>query len=115
MKNYSPSRNRLLLIYIVFLWSSFLFIQSIQAQNFSTIPHLKRQGTATQLIVHDKPFLMLGGELGNSSASDLEYMALIWPKLKAMHLNTILVPFYWEFIEPQEGKFDFTLVDSLIY
>jgi beta-galactosidase GanA len=42
-------------------------------------------------------------------------MTTIWPKLRAMHLNTILVPFYWEFLEPQEGKFDFTLVDSLIY
>jgi beta-galactosidase GanA len=57
---------------------------------------------------------MLGGELGNSSASDLKYMAPIWPKLKAMRLNTILVPVYWELVEPQEGKFDFKLVDELI-
>jgi len=115
MKKYSTSSYRLLSIYVVFLWSSFLFIQSIQAQNSSAIPHLQKQGTATQLIVHEKPFLMLGGELENSSTSDLKYMAPIWPKLKAMHLNTILMPFYWEFLEPQEGKFDFTLVDSLIY
>jgi beta-galactosidase GanA len=71
-------------------------------------------GTATQLIVHNKPFLMLGGELGNSSASDMKYMAPVWPKLKAMGLNTILIPVYWELIEQQEGNFDFTLVDSLI-
>ena len=31
-----------------------------------------------------------------------------------MHLNTILAPVYWELLEPSEGKFDFTLVDSLI-
>ena len=115
MKKYSTSSYRLLSICVVFLCSSFLFIQSIQAQNSSAIPHLQKQGTATQLIVHEKPFLMLGGELGNSNTSDLKYMAPIWPKLKAMHLNTILMPFYWEFLEPQEGKFDFTLVDSLIY
>jgi len=114
MKKYSPSPYRLSSIYAVFLWFSFLFLQTIWAQNSSAIPHLKRQGTATQLIVHDKPFLMLGGELGNSSASDMKYMATIWPKLKAMHLNTILVPVYWELLEPQEEKFDFTLVDSVL-
>jgi hypothetical protein len=79
------------------------------------IPHLQRQGAATQLIVHGKPFLMIGGELGNSSASDLAYMKPIWPKLVQMHLNTVLVPVYWELLEPAEGKFDFTLVDSIIY
>jgi len=88
--------------------------QSLAADAHAT-PHLKKQHAATQLIVHNKPFLMLGGELGNSSASDLNYMAPIWPKLKAMRLNTILVPVYWELLEPQEGRFDFTLVNSLIF
>jgi beta-galactosidase GanA len=78
------------------------------------IPHLKKQGTATQLIVDGKPFLMLGGELGNSSASDLKYMQPIWPKLMKMNLNTVLTPVYWELVEPEEGKFDFALVDGLI-
>ena len=61
------------------------------------------------------PFLVLGGEVGNSSASSLTYMAPVWQKAKAMHFNTVLVPVYWELLEPIEGKFDFTLVDSLIY
>jgi beta-galactosidase GanA len=78
------------------------------------IPHLRRQGTATQLIVDGRPFLILGGELGNSSASDLEYMEPVWPKLVAMNLNTVLAPVYWDLIEPKEGTFDFTLVDGLI-
>jgi hypothetical protein len=34
-------------------------------------PHLRKHGTATQLVVDGEPFLVLGGELGNSSASDL--------------------------------------------
>ena len=89
--------------------------QSSYSQNYVSTPYLKKQGTAVQLIVHGKPFLILGGELGNSSPSNMEYMANIWQKLKTMRLNTILVPVYWELIEPQEGCYDFTLVDSIIY
>jgi hypothetical protein len=78
------------------------------------IPHLRTQGTAVQLVVHDKPFLVLGGELGNSSASDPGYMETVWRKAIALHMNTVLAPVYWELIEPIEGRFDFTLLDGLI-
>lgn len=80
----------------------------------SDVPHLERRGAATQLIVDGKPFLVLGGELHNSSSSSIAYMAPIWPHLAAMHLNTVLVPVAWETIEPQEGTFDFTVVDGLL-
>ncbi|MFN8257103.1 MAG: DUF5597 domain-containing protein [Bacteroidales bacterium] len=81
---------------------------------FHSIPHIEKTGTTARLIVDDKPFLILGGELGNSSFTSVEYMKPIWPKLKAMHLNTVLAPVYWELIEPTEGKFDFNLYDQLI-
>ena len=78
------------------------------------IPHLRKQGTATQLVVGGKPFLVLGGELGNSTSSSLEYMAPIWQKLVSLNLNTVLAPVYWELTEPDEGSFDFSLVDGLL-
>lgn len=77
-------------------------------------PRLEPQGTAARLVVHNKPFLILGGELGNSSASSATYMAPHWARLKQMHLNTVLAPVSWELIEPQEGRFDWTSVDALV-
>jgi beta-galactosidase GanA len=79
-----------------------------------TPPYLQRQQAATQLIVNGKPFLIRGGELGNSTAASLEYLKPFWPKFAAMHLNTILAPVYWDLTEPEEGKFDFTLIDGVI-
>jgi hypothetical protein len=40
-----------------------------------SMPHLRRQGTAIQLIVDGKPFLIRGGEIGNSTASNPAYLA----------------------------------------
>jgi beta-galactosidase GanA len=89
--------------------------QSVTAQpkNMS-IPYLQKSGKSTQLVVEGKPFLILGGELGNSSASNLDYMRPIWKKMKLMNCNTVLAPVYWELLEPQKGRFDFTLIDSFI-
>src|SRR5205809_4778812 len=87
--------------------SLILFTSICNAQQ-SRSPYLRKQGSATQLIVDDKPFLVLGGELGNSSSSNVEYMRPIWPKLASLNLNTVLIPVYWELIEPAEGKFDFS-------
>ena len=78
------------------------------------IPHLRKQGSATQLIVDGSPFLVIGGELHNSSSSDLAYMKAIWQRMVDLNINTVLTPVSWELIEPEEGRFDFTLIDGLI-
>jgi beta-galactosidase GanA len=91
-----------------------ILLFSIINLNGQQIPNLKKVGNKTQLFVNEKPFLVLGGELGNSTATSMENMVDVWPKMKDMHLNTILVPIYWELIEPQEGRFDFTLYKELI-
>ena len=77
-------------------------------------PHLEKRGGVTQLIVNDKPWLVLGCELGNSTSSSREYMQSVWPKLKESGVNTVLAVVSWEQTEPVEGQFDFTVVDDLV-
>jgi len=67
-----------------------------------------------QLVVDGKPFLILGGELNESTPSSGDYMKPIWPRLVEENLNTVFAAVSWELIEPEEGQFDFSSVDSLI-
>jgi len=80
----------------------------------SSLPTLKKKDAATQLIVNDAPFLMIAGEIHNSSASTVEYMTPLFSKLKDMHLNSVFVTVAWEQFEPQEGVFDYTLLDAIL-
>jgi hypothetical protein len=105
------TKNIYLLILICLM--SFSCKQQTQTAD-KEIPHLEKRGSATQLIVDGKPFLVLGGELQNSSSSSREYMKEFWPKLETSGLNTILAAVEWSLVEPVEGKFDFTIVDNLI-
>ena len=91
-----------------------LALAAAWGQEGSEYPHLRRQGTATQLIVDGKPFLALAGELGNNSATSIEYLKPFWPKLIQSGLNTVLAAVSWAQIEPAEGKFDFSVLDGVI-
>jgi len=69
---------------------------------------------AVQMIVDGEPFLMLAGELHNSSASTEEYLDAIWPRIKSLNLNSLMVALAWEQFEPIEGEYDFSLIDAII-
>jgi hypothetical protein len=84
------------------------------AQNTDGTPHLQKQGTATQLLVDGKPFIALTGELGNNSATSLENMEPVWPKLVAGNLNSAIIGISWAQFEPEEGKFNYAQVDGVI-
>jgi hypothetical protein len=99
--------------YVKFLISLFLCAVACEAQT-APLPQIRQSGSVKQFFVDDKPFIMLSGELHNSSASSIEYMRPIWDKLAALHLNTVIGTASWELVEPEEGKFDFALVDSQI-
>jgi hypothetical protein len=82
-----------------------------QAAARADMPHLEKRDGMTKLIVDGRPFICVAGELANSSSTDVETMKLAWPRLAKMNLNTILSVVSWDEIEPEEGKFDFWLVD----
>ena len=76
--------------------------------------YLRLHGNAVQLIVDGSPFIVLGGELGNSSAACASDIETNFTRLRKMGLNTVLVPAYWDLTEPVEGQFDFTLTDKVL-
>jgi beta-galactosidase GanA len=83
----------------------------LAALRAAELPHIKIENGTGQLIVKGQPFLILGGELGNSSAGTAAQADLIVAKLAAMNVNTILMPVAWEQVEPKEGSFDFSTLD----
>ncbi len=107
MKTNLIIRSTLLSIFVVITFSCI-------SKTKHEIPHLQKQGTTSQLIVDGKPFLILGGEVSNTASSSLDYMNSVWPKLNQMNFNTVLVAVAWGWVEPEEGKFDFSLVDGLL-
>jgi beta-galactosidase GanA len=78
------------------------------------LPHLQRNGDATQLMVDGAPYLALAGELHNSSASSPEYMRPLWDQLARNGVRTVIGAASWELVEPEEGRYDFTAVDDQI-
>lgn len=81
---------------------------------FPKMPHLRKTKNSQQLIVNGEPFMMLAGELHNSSLSSAEYMSTVWPTMREMNINTLLGSVTWEMIEPEEGHFDFSELDKVI-
>lgn len=107
-------KKKLLLVVLIALTSMMMLAQKATQIAPTLLPQIKQNGAVKQMFVDGKPFIMLSGELHNSSASSIEYMKPIWDKLAAMHLNSVVSTVNWELVEPEEGKFNFDLVDAQI-
>jgi len=81
--------------------------------NKESMPQIIEKDGRHALLVDGLPFFMLGGQAHNSSAWP-GMMPQVWSAVKTMNANTLEIPIYWEQIEPQPGKFDFSLVDTLL-
>ncbi|MGB8260983.1 MAG: DUF5597 domain-containing protein [Terracidiphilus sp.] len=76
-------------------------------------PKLVQKDGRYALMVDGRPFLVLGGQIHNSSSWPSE-LDQVWQSMAAMHANTIEAPVYWEQFEAEQGKFDYTNVDALV-
>lgn len=81
---------------------------------FAQLPYLEKSASSTRMIVNGKPFLVLAGELHNSTSSDIEALSGVWKRMAGMNLNTVIATASWELVEPVEGTYDFTLVDAIL-
>lgn len=77
-------------------------------------PSIESGLSSVRVIANDKPMLIIGGELGNSSASTPEDVKRTFAHLHKMGLNTVLAPVSWELIEPVEGRFDMSSLDVIL-
>jgi hypothetical protein len=78
-----------------------------------TMPQIIEKDGRHALLVDGQPFFMLGGQAHNSSAWP-GMLPKVWLAVETIHANTLEIPIYWEQIEAQPGKFNFSLVDTLL-
>lgn len=67
------------------------------------LPRIEKKQGAWQMTVDGEPYLMLAGELHNSSTGSSHYMADIWQRMAKKNLNTVIAAVSWELVEPEEG------------
>jgi beta-galactosidase GanA len=82
--------------------------------NIKDIPHLEKRDGMTKLIVDGHPFICIAGELSNTASSDREATKATIERLAQANFNTILTVVSWDLVEPEEGKFDFSMIDYQI-
>ena len=95
----------------------FFFMFVLSCSHTYALPSLQRKGTATQLLVEGKPFLMLGVETTNKlldDPSDLPHLDENLSMYKRAGVNTVLIPVTWASLEPVEDQYDYTMIDALI-
>ncbi len=94
---------------IIFLLTGKIFGQA----DLEPIPKIIEKDGRHALLVDGSPFFILGGQAHNSSAWPA-LLPQVWLAAEEMHLNTLEVPIYWEQVEAEQEKFDFSLIDTLL-
>jgi hypothetical protein len=90
----------------------FAFIALPQAMAVEA-PQLVQKDGRYALMVEGRPYLVLGGQIHNSSAWPSE-LPQVWQSMADLHANTMEAPVYWEQFEAQQGHFGYTNVDQLV-
>jgi len=106
----SPNGLLAFSVLLSFLVTSLAICVSARA---TEAPRLEQRDGRYTLLVDGRPFLILGGQIHNSSAWPGE-LPQVWESMEALHANTVEAPVYWEQFEPREGAFDYTNIDQLV-
>jgi len=83
------------------------------AQKTAEIPHFVKKNGRNAFIVDGTPYLLLGSQANNSSNYPAA-LPKVWRGVEMLGANTLEIPVAWEQIEPTEGHFDFSYVDTLL-
>lgn len=106
--------NKMALIISATILVSFINIGLIPAQTkVHEIPKLVQKDGRFALLVDGAPFFMFGGQSSNSSTWPA-MLPNVWSTIESMHANTLEIPIYWEQVEPQPGKYDFSMLQMLL-
>jgi len=95
------------------LVTSLSFLMAAAGAAAADIPQIVKKDGRFALMVDGAPFVILGGQAQNSSNYPLA-LNKVFAAIKDMNANTLEIPVAWEQIEPVEGKFDFSYVDTLV-
>jgi hypothetical protein len=98
------------------LFAFLAFVLAFAASSFAfadSAPQIVQKDGRYALLVDGHPYLILGGQVHNSSGWPSE-LPQVWESMAALHANTVAIPAYWEQIEPTEGTFDFSNIDQIV-
>lgn len=78
------------------------------------VARLEHKGSTTKLLVDESPYLILGLQLDCDSTYEPSTIDNLIHQARRLNANTAACPLYWRAIEPEEGNYDFSLLQQMI-
>ena len=107
----TPHRIGLALLTALASWA--LPAQAAADDAPSPLPHFEQRDGRHALFVDGAPFLVMAGQCNNSSAWP-STLPGVWSAIERLGANALEAPVYWEQFEPEAGRYDTTVVDTML-